>query len=273
MIIGFAGRMQVGKDLSAKIVQCLMYENSNPEYPLEKKIEDIVTSPSMIFSPKGIRGFVNIEFESKWKVVKFADKLKDIICLLIGCTREQLEDPIFKEQELGEEWWYYTHEYDDRLFDTKEKAIKTASYYYVNIGKHSISLNDWLEKIIVIHKPTPRFLMQHIGTDLFRNQLHPNCWVNATMTDYIPVERELKGSLFYPQWIISDVRFPNEAQAIKERGGILIQLIRKDAPISDHISETALDNYNNFNYIIKNNETVEDLKNQIENILKIEGIL
>ena len=39
-----------------------------------------------------------------WKIVKFADKLKDIVCLLIGCTRQQLECREFKEKELGEEW-------------------------------------------------------------------------------------------------------------------------------------------------------------------------
>ena len=31
------------------------------------------------------------------EIKKFADKLKDIVCLLIGCTREQLEDQEFKK--------------------------------------------------------------------------------------------------------------------------------------------------------------------------------
>ena len=42
-----------------------------------------------------------------WKIVKFADKLKDIVCLLIGCERKKLENREFKEKELGEDWWYY----------------------------------------------------------------------------------------------------------------------------------------------------------------------
>ena len=44
---------------------------------------------------------------SNYQIKKFADKLKDIACLLIGCTREQLEDREFKEKELGEEWVAY----------------------------------------------------------------------------------------------------------------------------------------------------------------------
>ena len=219
MIIGFAGKMQVGKDLSAKIVQELV--------------------------------------PNTWKIVKFADKLKDVVCLLIGCTREQLEDPEFKEQELGEEWWYWEDQ------NTKK------TYVYDDHRPLFSGRPEYPESMKII-KPTPRFLLQYIGTDLFRHQLHVDTWVNATMANYKPQ----KMSEYNPsQWIISDVRFPNEARAIKERGGILIQIVRDSAPISDHISETALDGYDNFHYIVKNNGTIGDLKDQIENILKIEDFL
>ena len=52
-----------------------------------------------------------------WQIHKYADKLKDIVCLLIGCTREQLEDQKFKETELGEEWrvWEINSEWGYRM--------------------------------------------------------------------------------------------------------------------------------------------------------------
>lgn len=37
---------------------------------------------------------------SEYKIKKFADKLKDIVCILIGCTREQLEDSKFKSMTM-----------------------------------------------------------------------------------------------------------------------------------------------------------------------------
>jgi hypothetical protein len=37
-------------------------------------------------------------FGSDWEIKKFADKLKDVVCLLTGCTRNQLEDQKFKEK-------------------------------------------------------------------------------------------------------------------------------------------------------------------------------
>jgi hypothetical protein len=76
----------------------------------------------------------------------------------------------------------------------------------------------------------------------------------------------------YPNWIITDVRFPNEAQAIVDRGGIMIRINRTDKSRinADHPSETALDNWDGFNYIIDNNGTIEDLHAHAEAILKLE---
>ena len=37
-----------------------------------------------------------------WKIKKFADKLKTLVCLLIGCTRQQFEDRGIKSLSLQE---------------------------------------------------------------------------------------------------------------------------------------------------------------------------
>jgi hypothetical protein len=59
--------------------------------------------------------------------------------------------------------------------------------------------------------------------------------------------------------IISDVRFPNEAEMVKEMGGTLIQCIRRTqsgrqyvdpSRSATHPSETALDGYKGWDYII-----------------------
>lgn len=107
------------------------------------------------------------------------------------------------------------------------------------------------------------------------------------MTDYIVYHEPsmyLNGSKpNVPNWIITDVRFPNEAQAIKDRGGILIRVNRpvsaiganklKHKSITQHPSETALDDYQDWNYIIDNNGTIEDLIEKVEVILKNTKVL
>lgn len=86
-------------------------------------------------------------------------------------------------------------------------------------------------------------LLQWWGTD-FRRAQTPNYWVEKTFAS-IPKNADVV--------LISDVRFPNEADAVKQWGGytINVQRLREDGlPYyatdrpADHISETALDAYN-----------------------------
>lgn len=85
-------------------------------------------------------------------------------------------------------------------------------------------------------------MLQHIGTNITRTK-NPNHWIDI-------VKKKIdKDNSFVS--IVTDVRFPNEADWIKSEGGFLINLIRlnKDGsrfvdPLRDsHISENSLDNY------------------------------
>ena len=191
-LIGISGKISSGKDTVGKIIRIL---TSSPHFTNEAVLD---------FLEKN-------SYKSEWQIKKFADKLKDIVCLLIGCTREQLEDREFKEKELGEEWWYF-------------KGRNGSLISYSEYSKR----ND--EDLI---KPTPRFLLQFIGTNLLRNQLHPNIWVNALMSDYkeynyaesISGTSEVKKLYKYPNWIITDMRFPNELEAVKKKEVLLLELI------------------------------------------------
>ena len=80
------------------------------------------------------------------------------------------------------------------------------------------------------------------------------------------------------KWIITDVRFPNEAQAIKDRGGIVIRVKRpldrlgnsklpklKHTSVTQHPSETALDDYD-FDYVIENEGSIDELIQKIKQL-------
>lgn len=81
-----------------------------------------------------------------------------------------------------------------------------------------------------------RELLQKLGTEAMRDGLHENVWVNALFADYTlnqvwKTARELNSEVAssveeYPNWIITDMRFPNEMEAVKERNGITIRVIR-----------------------------------------------
>ena len=228
-----------------------------------------------------IAKIINQLTNNKYEEKCFADKLKDIICLLIGCTREQLENESFKSKELGEEWWYWYMKLDG--------GYSPIILDYLTTTKKELKNYEGLELI----KPTPRFLLQFIGTNLFRDQLHPEIWVNALMSEY-KLYKETKPFVNltlkdeeYPSWCITDMRFPNEMEAVKKRGGITIRVNRPcdicggsgyhkmSCPVSksgEHLSETSLDK-SEFDYVIDNSGSIEELMEKVRKILVTEKII
>jgi hypothetical protein len=86
---------------------------------------------------------------------------------------------------------------------------------------------------------TVREFLQRIGTDAMRNGLHPHVWVNMLMSKYVPAGFGMAG-FNYPNWIITDVRFPNEVAAIKQKDGIIVKITRPGVAVSSHVSESYI---------------------------------
>jgi len=279
MIIGIAGKIGSGKDITGIIIQLLTNGHS---------VEDALTKVNLHMNGKKLLW----DKLCNWKIVKFADKLKDIVCIILGCTREQLESHDYKETPLDDKW------------------SKSCSLNNCDCCKEDKTCNKKFKDNRYI-KLTPRKLLQLIGTKCGRHIIHSDIWVNATMVDYKSkfrkdddfVHIELSdGSLVkwkdnpiwepthYPNWIITDLRFPNEAKSIKDRDGFIIRLQRLESDINnikllkartssnpitlvkEHESETALDLYK-FDYAVDNNGTILDLIERIKEILLIEKII
>ena len=279
MIIGINGKINSGKDTVGKIIKLIRLLNraGTKELLIEyehferNKLWDVVKGPG--------------SFEIK----KFADKLKDMTCVLLGCTREQLEDREYKERELGEEWNYTFYNIKDN------EGGMLHSHLYQEDAENDLSF--WHENINIAHPPyiekveqrlTPRLLLQLLGTECGRKIIHPDIWCNALMNEYKTIENH---NTIYPNWVITDMRFPNELKAVKKKG-ITIRVNRpggaykSDLPntatplehaergkeIYNHISETALDNAE-FDYTIDNNGTIEELIEKVKNLKIWEDIM
>lgn len=82
---------------------------------------------------------------------------------------------------------------------------------------------------------SPRQLMQTLGTEWGRQQVHEDFWIRRAMAE---VERIEYGE---GRAVISDVRFDNEAQAIRDHGGVVLHLVRPDAlVVASHASESGV---------------------------------
>lgn len=63
-------------------------------------------------------------------------------------------------------------------------------------------------------------------------------------------------------FIITDVRFPNEADAINSWGGILVNITRPDAPRASDLAETALDSCDGWEWTVRNDSGLVWLNSQ-----------
>jgi len=108
---------------------------------------------------------------------------------------------------------------------------------------------------------TPRDILQRTGTECMRRGFGEGVWIKA-------LERRLRG---VRDAVVADVRFPNEAEAIKSWGGFLVRVDRPFAPrigTSAHASETALDGYEGWDFGVKNNGTVDDLHRIVDELVE-----
>jgi hypothetical protein len=96
---------------------------------------------------------------------------------------------------------------------------------------------------------TPRYGMQTVGTEWGRELIADDLWIRA-WASRLPV-----GPV-----VAEDCRFQNEAEAIKERGGILIRLVGRGGIAGGHASES---NRIDVDVEIENTGTIDELKTRI----------
>jgi deoxynucleotide monophosphate kinase-like protein len=98
---------------------------------------------------------------------------------------------------------------------------------------------------------TPRQAMQTLGTEWGRNAIDENVWVNAWKRRIFNLS---------PGWfVVDDVRFVNEVDAVNELGGAVYEVVRPGKRIeeSEHESENGLKGFHPQK--IYNTGTIDDL--------------
>jgi hypothetical protein len=127
-----------------------------------------------------------------------------------------------------------------------------------------ITDENWFENKTIL----TRILLQSYGTDIFRNRVSETYWIDELLSRFRKTKAECV--------LVTDVRFPNEINHvinnIRENEKVISIRINRnneyDEKINEHESETALDNYDRFDYIIDNDFTLEHLEREIEKISK-----
>lgn len=228
-VLGLSGRKQAGKDTLRRAIMAntlcelgLVPENTfythEPNGQMYVKKEDgmgFIDFDPKQFNEESAEFFLNC----LWPRVRnfaLADPMKEICMVLFGLTWEQCygsnDD---KNSETGLDWEKF------------RQGMPTKTRKMVSQKKG---------------KMTARDVLQQFGTGIMR-EIDNDMWVNATINVINKYKPELA--------IITDVRFPNEVEGIQAAGGKVVRLTRNPYD-DDHASETALDNYENFDFVIPN---------------------
>ena len=120
--------------------------------------------------------------------------------------------------------------------------------------------------------PKPREFLQKMGTELIREKLGKKDFLLNRLYEDIEIL-----SNFFDAFIITDARLIYEFESIKNRYddviSIKIERSQYDNSLSDeeanHITETGLDNYSDFDYIVFN-KSLDDLANSALEIVRNE---
>lgn len=141
----------------------------------------------------------------------------------------------------------------------------------------------WSERLGT--KVTPRLVLQLWGTDVCRKAYHDDIWIASLENKLRKIEDNI---------VISDCRFPNEIQAIKNLGGEVIRVIRGAEPawydkaidcnagmkrIGWSIAKMVLEDQGihaseyawvgtNFDHILDNNSTLDNLHKQVNDLVQ-----
>lgn len=115
------------------------------------------------------------------------------------------------------------------------------------------------------HSYTWRSFAQRYGTEAHREIFGEDFWVDKVLPR--PTKRGMK-SHENKLWVVTDVRFSNEALRIKELGGKIINVKRPDINKKDnHVSENSLNTFF-IDYELINDSSLEDLKERVIKIVK-----
>lgn len=112
--------------------------------------------------------------------------------------------------------------------------------------------------------PEVRRILQRMGTEVGRNIMGDDIWVDLTMKA-IDAEPNV-------DWVIADCRFPNEYSALSMRG-IVGRIQRPGISAANaHVSETALDDFK-FDFTLVNDGTIAELREGVLAYLRAYGTL
>lgn len=195
------------------------------------------------------------------------------LCGFIGSGKNTVADYLIQE-----------HKFKQESFASSLKDVVASAFHWDRKKLEGITEEDraWRESVDTwwadrLNMPTltPRWVLQYWGTDVVRQNFHNDMWIYS-------LQKKIANS--NDNFVISDCRFPNEIESIKDLGGKIVWVYRnlpwwytdaKEALKGNLHSQKILENHNihkseymwldtEFDMIINNTKDIDHLNKQIE---------
>lgn len=239
---GFAGS---GKDTVARALRLMLsyewttFEEFNSAWKRELSSFNYATF-----------GITNNE-DSRCHCIAFADQLKYICAAMFGIPVDR---------------FYYNKETawiricpDFRYTEQKPYMnIVTAEEYheYINRGVMNPELDEkWMSL---------RELLVYVGTYVCQEVINKNCFINGVENTIRQLMSQNKNLKYV---ICTDVRFYHELDYIRNHNGININIRRDDVKQLGNVAEHDLDDCEDFDFVIENNGTYDELMLTLWNLI------
>ena len=206
--------------------------------------------------------FIVIFYNTISIVYSYCKKKKDDRIIIIGVTGRKRSGKDTVGKYLINKHGFYRVAFAD--------ALKEACKHIFGFSDEQVYGDDLKEVIDKYWGYSPREILQKVGTELFRENFPQLCpkisndiWLRSVARQIEKLKE--KG---HTRFVITDVRFDNELDFIKQYNGYTWKVKRPsiiiDSSVPAHSSETKIDNFIT-NCVFVNSGTLTDLYNLVDN--------
>lgn len=180
-----------------------------------------------------------------FKRIGLADRLKTICSIVFELNRQDMDDPFKKETPF------------ETPIVISENQLNTLFKILIEDGINVTEshINEINSQFRSKKLSTIRDALQVVGTDICRNFIKDDIWLSYVKKN---VEED------YGNIVITDARFKNERDFLRQLGAVLILVNRPGFESKDnHISENQLGDHSDYDVVINNVSTITALQSEI----------
>lgn len=182
--------------------------------------------------------------------------------ILIGITGRAGSGKDTVAEHLREAYGFEPMAFADPLKEAASAMFNVPLWYFHDRDLKEVILPEW--------EMSPRHMAQRLGTEAVRGTFGQDFWIKRWIQEYhtIPTGIDI---------VVTDVRFNNEAQAIRDMGGLVLHISRPgevalDSSAAVHASEAGVSYFSSRDKTIINDGTIGDLYRKVDLLFSLGAV-